>query len=108
MTVGSGSFEHGGQALAPADAHRLHGVAAATARQLVKHCGEDPAAGGADRVAERDAGAHRVESRIGRVEPELDQHGQDLGGERLVELDDVEIASASPCLCCAPRERCNS
>jgi CubicO group peptidase (beta-lactamase class C family) len=53
--VSADSLEDGRQALAAADAHRLKAVAGLAAVKLPQHRGEDAAAGGADRVAERDA-----------------------------------------------------
>src|SRR5207237_3863882 len=46
----------GGQALPPADAHGLQAVARVAAGHLAGERGEDAAAGGADRMAQRDAG----------------------------------------------------
>ena len=54
---GGDALEHGGQALTAADAHGLQAVARAAAAHLAQQRGEDPPAGGADRMAERDARA---------------------------------------------------
>lgn len=51
-----------GQALAAADAHSLQRIPALAAGELAREGGEDAGAGGADRVAERDAGAVHVEA----------------------------------------------
>ena len=50
-------------------------------------------------MAERDGAAMRVELRAGGIDAEFTHRGDDLGGERLVELDEVEIADrqAKPC-----------
>ena len=55
-------LEHRGQALAAADAHRLQAVAGLAAVHLAQQRGEDPPAGRADRVAERDARAVDVDA----------------------------------------------
>ena len=55
------ALEHGGEALAAADAHGLQAVAGLAAVHLAGEGGEDPGAGGADGVAQRDAGAVDVD-----------------------------------------------
>ena len=89
-------LEDGGQALATTDAHRLQPVPALAALHLVQQRGQDPAAGGADRVAERDARAVDVDAlpvaRAEAAESPLTAAGQHLRGERLVELDQVDVA----------------
>ena len=66
---GSDPLEDRGDALAAADAHGDQRVAAAGALQLVDRLDGEDRAGGADRVAERDAAAVRVD--LGRIEAEL-------------------------------------
>ncbi len=58
--------------------------------------GEDAGAGGADRVAERDARAVGVEPLVGGVDLPLAQDGEDLGGEGLVELDQADLVEGEP------------
>src|SRR4051794_31322201 len=58
---------------------------------LVCGGGEDAGAGGSDGVAEGNAGAVGVEPVIERVDLPLAQDGEDLGGERLVEFDEVDL-----------------
>ena len=54
-------LEQGGQPLAAADAHRLQPVPGSAPVQLAQQVGEDPAAGRADGVAQRDARAVDVD-----------------------------------------------
>ena len=54
-------LEDGGEALPPADAHRLQAVAGPAAVHLAQERGEDPPAGRADGVAERDPRAVDVD-----------------------------------------------
>src|SRR5699024_7106988 len=58
----SHAFEDGRDALAAADAHGLEAVAGLAAVHLAQHGGQDPAAGGADGMAERDARTVDIES----------------------------------------------
>jgi hypothetical protein len=80
-------------ALAAADALGGEGVALGFAREQRRRLAGDAGAGGAQRVAERDGAA--VEVDLGDVEAELVDAGQRLRSERLVELDDVDVARAS-------------
>src|ERR1700754_4249537 len=86
------ALEHRGQALTPADAHRLEAVTDLATGHLPRERGEDPATGGAHRVAERDARAVDVEP-IEVLPRELPLTGdrQHLSGERLVQLDQVHV-----------------
>src|SRR5262245_32802833 len=84
-----GAFEDRRQALADADAHRRDPVAAAAAAELVKEGGGEAGAGAAERVAEGDRAAVDVEPLL--VDPELADAGEDLRGEGLVELDQVDL-----------------
>src|SRR6476659_29121 len=56
--------------------------------QFVGECRDDPGAARADRVTERDRAAVDVD--LVPVEPEGTPVGERLGGERLVDLDQVE------------------
>src|SRR6266702_8417181 len=89
----SGGFEDRGHTLAAADAHGLQQVAAVPAAQLAQAGGEHPGAGGADGMAERDAGSVDVEL-VRLVPPPAGQHGEYLDRERLVELDEVDVAES--------------
>ena len=77
-------------ALADADAQRREAVAAAAAAQLVRERDDEPGAAHAERMAERDRAAVDVHALL--VEPELAHDGEALRGERLVQLDEVELA----------------
>src|SRR6516162_11357603 len=58
----SRALEEGRDALAASDAHRLQPIAALAPLQFMQQRGHDADAGGADRVAERDAGAVDIQS----------------------------------------------
>src|SRR5205809_6578404 len=92
-SVKSGGLEDRGHALAAADAHGLQQVAAVPAAQLAQAGGEHPGAGGADGVAERDPGSVDVEL-VRLVPAPAGQHGEHLDRERLVELDQVDVAES--------------
>ena len=62
---------------------------ALAAAHLVQQRGDDPRAGAAERVADRDRAAVHVD--LLRVELELVDAGDRLGGERLVELDQLQV-----------------
>src|SRR3954464_8662389 len=94
MSVGDvgGPFEDGGQALAAAEAHGLQAVAGLAAVEFAQQGGEDAAAGGADGVAQRDAGTVDVEScEVGRGQVPGAGTGEHLGGACLVEFDQVDV-----------------
>src|SRR5688572_9361439 len=74
---------------AAADAHRDHAVAAAAPFQLAQDGRRQLRPRAAQRVAERDGAAVDVDA-FG-VEPERLDDGEALRGERLVELDDVDV-----------------
>ena len=83
-------LQHDGEALADADADRGHAPPVRRAsRSTVGQGAEDPAAGGAERVADGDRAAAGVDdpgSTFQRVDA-----GQRLHGERLVELDRPDV-----------------
>src|SRR2546430_15955371 len=74
---------------APGDAEGGEGEGGIAVAELVGGREHDPGAGHADGVAERDGAALGVQLVV--VELELAVAGQDLGGERFVQLDDVEV-----------------
>ena len=78
--------------LAHPDAHRGQAVAAAGPAQLVDQHRDQAAAAHPERMAERDRAAVDVD--LGRVEAELVDADDRLRGERLVELDQVEVVDA--------------
>ena len=87
-------LEHGGQALAAADAHRLQPVAGLAAVHLAQQRGQDPAAGRADRVAERDARAVDVGAlEVAVGEAPLAGHRQHLAAN--ASLSSIRSMSAS-------------
>src|SRR3546814_11695002 len=93
----SSAFEDCGEALPAAVAHGLQAVAGSTTAQFAEHRGGDAGAGDADRMAEGDTRANDVELVEAAVllapAPRLEQR-QHLGGEGLVELDQVEVVPA--------------
>lgn len=92
LRVGLDPLKYGGEALAAADAHGFEAVAGFAAVHFVEQCGEDADAGGADGVAERDAGAVHVDAVvIGGGEAEGLRAGEDLRRKRLVQFDQVEV-----------------
>src|SRR5690625_2721231 len=78
------SFEQRGDALAATNAHADDSIAAAAALQFISGFNRENRAGGSDGVAQRDAGAIRVD--LGRIELEVAHAGQRLGGEGFVQL----------------------
>src|SRR4029079_11496991 len=88
-SAGLATLEEGRLALAHADAHRRDAVATAAAAQLVEEGDDQPGAAHPQRMAERDRAAVDVD--LFRVEPELTDHGEALRGERLVQLDEIEV-----------------
>ena len=79
-------------ALADADAHGGQRALAAALFQAVHRGQREARAGHAERMAERDGAAVRIDV-LGIVgDAELAQAGQALRGERFVELDQIEIA----------------
>src|SRR4051812_7116611 len=92
LMVGSDPLEQRGQALPAADAHGLQPEPCTAAVHLPQQRRQDPATGRADRVAQRDPGAVDVHAlEVGRREAPLLGHREDLAGERLVELDQVDV-----------------
>src|SRR4029453_16653507 len=87
-------LEDAGRALAAADAHGDHAVAGPAAGQLGQELDGELGAGGAHGVAEGDGAAVDVD--LVEVEAQLAEDGQGLGGEPLVELDQVNVVQAEP------------
>src|SRR5260221_591877 len=90
----SNPLEDRGDTLPAADAHGDQRVALLRALELVERLHRQDRAGGADRMAERDRAAVRVDLR--RVEAEVLGHRHRLHGERLVRLDDVHVGRLEP------------
>src|SRR4051812_15393690 len=84
----SNGFEGHRDRAAAAQAEGREPVAAFAATELVKQRGDDAGTARTDRVPERDRAAVDVDAVP--VEPELAAVGEDLGGERLVDPDEVE------------------
>ena len=78
-----------GHALAAADAHRLEAEGVVRVLQAVEQRGHDAGAGHPERVAEGDRPAVDVELLLG--DAEVPGRGDHLGGERLVDLDEVDV-----------------
>ena len=74
--------------------------------QLIDRGRHQPRAAGAERVAERDRAAVRVDARVVVGQAEVAQHGQPLRGEGLVQLDHVDLrqrrARSAPAPCASP------
>src|SRR5919107_1734672 len=79
---------------AAADAHGDEAVPGAAALHLVYQLHRELGAGGAHGVAERDGPA--VDVGLVDVHADLAHHGEGLGRERLVELDEVYIVHREP------------
>src|SRR5215213_2102232 len=88
--IRSSDLDDHGVALAAARADRRAAVAAAAAAQLVHERGEDPRARGADRVADGDRAAVDIHALL--VDAEHPDRVQRHGGERLVDLPQVDVA----------------
>ena len=82
-------LDHGRQPLADADAEGGDSVPRLAPPELPRERGHEPGAGAAQRVAERDGAAVDVEAVL--VDAELARAGEDLSGERLVDLDQVDL-----------------
>ena len=78
-----------GVALAAATAQRGGAEAAAAAAQLVQHGERQAVAAHADRVAEGDGAAVDVDDLV--ADAELGHRGDADGGERLVDLEQVDV-----------------
>ena len=81
------------ESLSAADAHGFQPVAGVAPVQFAGQRRQHPAAGRADRVAQRDSRAVHVRALlVGGAEAPLPHHGKRLRGECLVELDQVDVA----------------
>src|SRR6202011_3718537 len=90
----SDPFEHCGDALADADAHRHERISPAGAVQLAGGGQRDAGARGAERMADRDRPAIHVDPAVLERQVEFAQARQHLGGESLVDLDHVDVGEA--------------
>src|SRR3954452_13093298 len=79
---------------AAGDAHRLDPVGLVERLEVVEQRGHDPRARHAERVAEGDRAPERVQLVV--VDPQLVLARDDLGGERLVDLHDVDVVHRHP------------
>ena len=98
----SDALENARRAHAGADAHGHHAVLQVAAAQGVDHRGRADRAGGAERVAQRDRAAHRVD--LGRIEAEVLDHRQRLRGEGFVQFEPVDLVLGDAGAPCRPRE----
>src|SRR6185369_9193700 len=85
----SDRFPGGRQTLADADAKRRDSSLRLPAAHLMQHRHHDAAPRRPERMSQRDRSAVDVE--LGVVEPKLALTGERLRGERLVDLDEIEI-----------------
>src|ERR1700689_3489275 len=83
------AFEDGGDAHAAADAQGDERSARVAALELVDDGGDEHRAGGAERMTHRDRAAIDVDVLLGQVQ--VPDPLQDDGGERLVELEQVDV-----------------
>src|SRR5260370_82745 len=83
------AFDDGGVGLAAALAHGLEPVPAAGALELVHQLGHQDRPGGAEWMAERDRTAVGV--RLGQRSTGVGRPRDEHGGERLVDLEDVDV-----------------
>ena len=88
------ALDDDGDALPAADARRADGELLATTAQLVDEVRRDARARRAERVAERDRAAVDVGPLA--VEAELLLDGEVLRRERLVDLDEIDVADLEP------------
>src|SRR5262245_4745396 len=79
-----------GDSLAAADAERRQAETRAAPPHLVKERDRDARSRRADRMAQRDGAAVDVDA--GQVELEIFLAREDLGGERFVDLDEIDVA----------------
>src|SRR4030095_16575154 len=84
-------------------AERGEAVAAVSASQLVQQRHDQTRAAHAEGMAECDRAAVHVHAL--RVEPELADHDQALRGDRLVQLDEVELAGLASYALQQPADR---
>src|SRR6185295_17165263 len=90
----SDALEDSRRALAGADAHRHHAVLEVLAAQRVDDGRRADRPGRAERMAERDRAADRIDLR--RVEADGVDDRERLRGERLVELDPADVVQLQP------------
>src|SRR5690606_19416948 len=93
---GSERLEDSCRAHAGADAHGHHAVFLLATAQAVDDGGGADGAGGAERMAERDRAAKRVD--LVRVQFRIAHDRQRLRGEGLVEFDPVQLVPGETCL----------
>src|SRR4029079_2728136 len=82
--------------LADADAHRDERVTAAAALQLPGRGQRDARTRGAERMADRDRAAVRVDPSVVERDFETTKTGEDLRREGLVDLDHVDVLQRQP------------
>ncbi len=82
-------FKHARRAHAGADAHGHHAVFLIVPAQAMHQRGDADRAGRAQRMAERDRAAQRID--LGGIEPQVIDHREALRGESFVQLDPVEL-----------------
>src|SRR4051794_5879569 len=88
------ALENHRHALATADAHRLQAERLVLGLEAVDQRAGDPGAGHAERVTDGDRSAVHVE--LVDVDVQVAVARDDLGGERLVDLDEVDVVDGHP------------
>ena len=101
-STSSDRFEHARRAHAGADAHGDHAVSLIAPAQAMHERRDANRAGRAERVAERDGAAQRID--LGGIEPEILDHREALRGKRFVQLDPVDVLLLETRLAAAPWE----
>src|SRR5262249_21133737 len=82
-------LKQGNLPLSHAHTERGERVAPAAAAQLVEQRHDEPSAAHPERMSDGDRAA--VDVHLVLVEPELANHDEALGSERLVQLDEVDV-----------------
>src|SRR2546429_276591 len=109
VPAASNALDEHRDALTYANAHGAQGVAAARSFKLIERGGHQTRARSAERMAERDRAAVRIDVRRVVGDSVVAQHRQRLRRERLVQLDDIDVelneAFAAQALAVLRRER---
>ncbi len=95
-------LNHHADSLSHADAHRAERIAATRARELSGGCRDESGAARPERMTDGDCPAVWVDVCGIVSHAEIAQHGERLGRERFVELDDVHLRDRQSALVRAP------
>src|SRR5262249_8265796 len=88
---------HPAEPLAGPDAQRHRGVAPARLLQLARDREREARARGAERMADRDRAAVRVDARVLEVDLHEPQAAERLACEGFVDFDDIHVFQLQPC-----------